>query len=317
VDLNRANLSGADLSGADLSRADLSGANLSGADLSRANLSGADLSRADLSGADLSGADLNSNNLKYVDFTKSIWDGNTLANLDFSTAKGMDKGEHRGPSTIGMDTLLQSKGEIPNSFLRNCGLQPWEIEVTRLYNPALTALEIAEILDTPLLQKRTQGPMYLGGIFISYSHEDSKFVDKISNRLKEAGAVVWLDRYDFESVDVQRPIAKKIRIQDVVVIVLSEKSVESDWVKVELEMARNKEKNEGRDVLCPISLDDSWKNKMDDILWWQLKKKYVIDFSIGKTKMFNEQFEKLLSAIKKNYDIWQPKKNQNLLAGGQ
>ena len=47
----RANLSGADLSGANLRGADLSGANLSGADLRGANLSGADLSGADLSEA--------------------------------------------------------------------------------------------------------------------------------------------------------------------------------------------------------------------------------------------------------------------------
>jgi hypothetical protein len=58
ADLSRADLSGANLSGADLSRADLSGAYLSGADLSRADLYGANLSRADLSGADLSRADL-------------------------------------------------------------------------------------------------------------------------------------------------------------------------------------------------------------------------------------------------------------------
>jgi hypothetical protein len=56
--LRRADLSGADLSGADLRRADLSGADLRRADLSGADLSGADLRRADLSGADLSGADL-------------------------------------------------------------------------------------------------------------------------------------------------------------------------------------------------------------------------------------------------------------------
>jgi hypothetical protein len=60
---NKANLSGADLSGADLSNADLSGADLSNADLSgayllNANLSGADLSNANLSGANLFGADL-------------------------------------------------------------------------------------------------------------------------------------------------------------------------------------------------------------------------------------------------------------------
>ena len=54
--LRRANLSGADLSGADPRRANLSGADLSGANLSGANLSGADLSGADLRRANLSGS---------------------------------------------------------------------------------------------------------------------------------------------------------------------------------------------------------------------------------------------------------------------
>jgi hypothetical protein len=60
---SRANLSGADLSGADLFGANLSGADLFGANLSGANLSGADLSGANLSGAYLSGADLFGANL--------------------------------------------------------------------------------------------------------------------------------------------------------------------------------------------------------------------------------------------------------------
>jgi hypothetical protein len=69
---SRANLSGADLSGANLSRANLSGANLSGANLSRAdlsgaNLSGANLSRADLSGANLSRADLSDSKISKKD----------------------------------------------------------------------------------------------------------------------------------------------------------------------------------------------------------------------------------------------------------
>jgi uncharacterized protein YjbI with pentapeptide repeats len=64
VDLSRANLVAADLSGTDLSGASLNDANLGGADLSGtelgdASLNGANLYRADLSGTDLSGATLN------------------------------------------------------------------------------------------------------------------------------------------------------------------------------------------------------------------------------------------------------------------
>jgi hypothetical protein len=63
ADLTGADLSGADLTGANLTGADLSGANLSGADLTGANLSGADLTRARLYGANLTGANLYGANL--------------------------------------------------------------------------------------------------------------------------------------------------------------------------------------------------------------------------------------------------------------
>ena len=71
ADLFRADLSGANLSGANLFRADLFRANLSGADLSRANLSGADLSGADLSRANLSGADLS--RADYIEKAKNLF----------------------------------------------------------------------------------------------------------------------------------------------------------------------------------------------------------------------------------------------------
>jgi hypothetical protein len=58
VDLGRANVQGARLSGANLQGARLSGANLQGADLSDANLQGALLSDANLQGALLIGANL-------------------------------------------------------------------------------------------------------------------------------------------------------------------------------------------------------------------------------------------------------------------
>ena len=86
ADLSGANLSGADLSGADLSGANLSGANLSGADLSGANLSGADLSGADLNGANLSGANLNGANFCEADLNGANFCEADLSGADLSGA---------------------------------------------------------------------------------------------------------------------------------------------------------------------------------------------------------------------------------------
>jgi len=83
---NKANLSGADLSGADLSRANLFEADLSGADLSRANLYGADLSGANLSGANLYGADLSGANLSGADLSRADLSGANLSGADLSGA---------------------------------------------------------------------------------------------------------------------------------------------------------------------------------------------------------------------------------------
>ena len=61
-------------------RADLRGANLSGADLCGANLRGADLRCANLSGADLRGANLSGADIDYCGFP--LWCGSLHAHFD-------------------------------------------------------------------------------------------------------------------------------------------------------------------------------------------------------------------------------------------
>src|SRR4030067_499963 len=70
-----------------LIQADLSGAALSRAKLREANLSGADLSRAKLS-----------NSLLW--FT-------IFVDVDLSEVEGLDKVDHFGPSSIGIDTIYK------------------------------------------------------------------------------------------------------------------------------------------------------------------------------------------------------------------
>ena len=71
-------------------------------------------------------------------------------------------------------------------------------------------------------------------------------------------------------------------------------------------MARRKERDECRDVLCPMALDDSWKSKLDPEcddrqLSRTLTKKNILDFSNRKTKAFDEPFQKLVDGIKVYY----------------
>jgi uncharacterized protein YjbI with pentapeptide repeats len=142
ANLGKANLSGASLILANLAetnliktvlrRADLTMANLRKATLQEAKFSEADLWSADLTNADLSGADFSATDLRRANFSETNLNGVNLrgakigrtifTNMDLSKAVGLKYLRHEGPSTIGIDTLFLSKGKIPESFLRGCGV---------------------------------------------------------------------------------------------------------------------------------------------------------------------------------------------------
>src|SRR5258708_17301342 len=127
VDLSGANLRGAllrraDLRGANLWHAKLVGADLSGAELDSTNLDSADLCGADLRRAALRRATLRMTNLAGADLTDATVSYTVFADTDLSKVKGLEALRHDFPSTIGLDTIYLSQGEIPESFLRGCGV---------------------------------------------------------------------------------------------------------------------------------------------------------------------------------------------------
>lgn len=92
ANLNRAFLSGANMAGANLEEADLGGAELHGVDLRGANLRRADLQYASLVEANLGGAALNGADLQYAHLKKASLNRATLsrANLHGANLKGCD-----------------------------------------------------------------------------------------------------------------------------------------------------------------------------------------------------------------------------------
>jgi len=149
----RANLSGADLSGADLSGADLSGVNLCGANLSGADLSGANLRRADLSyanlgQADLSVANLTRANLRQADLTNANLSVANLsgANLRQANLSGADlRGANlSGAYLSGADLREVSHNENTAFFALQCPEEGSFIAWKKCQNNVIVKLLIPE-----------------------------------------------------------------------------------------------------------------------------------------------------------------------------
>jgi hypothetical protein len=65
----------------------------------------------------------------------------------------------------------------------------------KLYNPDLSNDEVNKILYRMYDLRATQA-LQISPLFISYSHGDGVFVDKVGNSLTEEGIRYWRDVHD-------------------------------------------------------------------------------------------------------------------------
>jgi uncharacterized protein YjbI with pentapeptide repeats len=308
ANLSWAHLSGATLRGANLReayliQANLSEANLNLADLSMADLTGADvrgarLMEADLSGtllilADLSGANLGETNLSWAQVGTTAF-----VNLDLSAVKGLNTVSHEGPSPISTDTLSNSHGQISEIFLRGCGLSDWEIEAAKLYQPDLRRDKVIDIVYR-IHDLRAHQAIQVNALFISYTHSDGPFVDCLEGYLNEKGIRFWRDVHDATAGRLEKQIDRAMRLNPTVLLVLSADSIQSDWVEHEARLARELEKELGRDVLCPVALDDAWKTcRWPERLREQIMEYNILDFSAWQDEaFFRRSFGKLIDGL--------------------
>ena len=94
-------------------------------------------------------------------------------------------------------------------------------------------------------------------VFISHSSEDKeRFVVAFATRLREAGVDAWVDEWEIRPGDsfVDRIFTHGIGPADAFVVVISRVSVESQWVRDELDAATVKRIEEGA-RLVPVILD--------------------------------------------------------------
>lgn len=296
--LAKVDLSGASLIKVSLIKADLRAADLREADLREADFNEASLCEADLQGAALHFANLSRAQLHEANSSETKLSGTIFTDNDLSKVKGLETVRHLGPSTVSVDTLLKSRGNIPPVFLRGCGLSDWQIEAAKLYNPDLTNEQVGDILYR-VHDLRAQRLLQINSLFISYSHADGSFVDHIEDYLERDGIRFWRDVHHATAGRLERQVDRAMRLNPTVLLVLSTNAVESDWVEHEVRLARKLEKETGRDVLCPVALDGSWKAcRWPERLREQVEEYNILDFSRWRDgEHFGRMYWRLLEGL--------------------
>lgn len=284
ADLSNATLVAANLRGATLALADLSLADLSLAELMGANLSGANLNGTRLDGANFNSADLNSANLSNAIISSTIFGGN-----DLSVVKGLELVKHEGPSTIGVDTLYISGGQIPKVFLRDCGLPDDLIS----FIPSLFGVHQA---------------IEFYSCFISYSTKDEDFARRLYSRMRDEQLRVWFAPEDVKGGEkLYEQIERAIQLHDRLLVILSEHSMQSEWVITELRKARKQENQQKRRKLFPIRMVNFETIRMWECfdadsgkdLAVEIREYFIPDFSNWKDQdSFEASFNRLLKDLR-------------------
>lgn len=75
-------------------------------------------------------------------------------------------------------------------------------------------------------------------VFISYSSRDSSFAECLAGDIQNAGLDVWISKWKLNVGDsIVQKISEALRDSDYFIVILSPDSVQSNWVKVELDSA--------------------------------------------------------------------------------
>jgi hypothetical protein len=188
-----------------------------------------------------------------------------------------------------VDTLLRSRGRIPESFLRGCGVPD---------------AQVAYLLSL----FRGVEPIQFYSCFISYSTKDQDFAERLHSRMRDKGLRVWFAPEDMQGGRmVHDQIDRAIQVHDRLLMVLSEHSIHSKWVETEIVRAHETEKREGRQKLFPIRLVDfamikTWRCPDPDTredLAREVRKYHIPDFTNWKDHdAFEASFARLIRDLK-------------------
>jgi hypothetical protein len=144
--------------------------------------------------ADLSNANLESAILNDANFDAATFGSTIFGDVNLSSCNGLGSIHHLGPSTLGVDSIIRSKGRIPESFLRGVGLpDEWITYIPSLVGDAIQFFSC----------------------FISYGSMDKPFAIRLHDTLQSKGIRCWLDEKQLlPGDDISRELERGIHLWD-------------------------------------------------------------------------------------------------------
>jgi hypothetical protein len=228
---------------------------------------------ANLQGADLSGA--------------TMFD-TVFRRVDLSEVRGLDTVIHYGPSTIGLDTLLRSRGRISPAFLVGTGV-PLEA--------------VPGLLDWA--RKYGTRPDYYSA-FISYGGPDEQFALRLHRALRTRGVETFVfAEHAGPGMKLYEVMSRYVNEYDRILIVCSRNSLVRPGVMNELDEALRREAREGgSSLVIPIALDDYVFSEWDpeqEAIGRALRDRVIGDFrtATDDQKAFLAQVDRLVQVLRK------------------
>ena len=132
-------------------------------------------------------------------------------------------------------------------------------------------------------------------IFISYSSEDSVFVDKLCANLVVRKAHVWIDRWEMKPGDsLISSIQTALEKSGAIIVILSPSYSSSPWCNKELNAGLVRELEIAGNIIIPVLIADCQRPVF-------LREKKYADFR----KEFDKPFAELMEALGKHVNIKQ------------
>lgn len=194
-------------------------------------------------------------------------------------------------------------------------IHPVIADVTRrLESVVLDEETIARVKAGGGSERTAETPRVYSSVFISYSHDDSVFADRLFNSLRAEGVRAWYDKQNIlPGYDIYDEISRGIREQDKILFCFSGAAIRSGWVDAEVDRALQKERELFRTIgsggaaprsrskpLIPLDLDGQlieggWASgKAADLM-----SRGIADFRNWQDQStFNAAFERLLSSLR-------------------